>query len=93
LSTTNSDFTKDPDAKLDWKFDWSPWLQTGETIASSQFIVTAGITVDSTSNTSTNTTVWLLGGTPGLPYRVTNRITTSQGRIDDRSITIRVKDR
>lgn len=88
-----TEFIKDPDAVLDWHFDWQPWLQIGESISSSLFLVTAGLTMDSSSNTSTNATVWLSGGNPGQPYRVTNRIITNQGRTDDRSITIRVKDR
>lgn len=89
----SSDYEKDPDATLPWKFDWSAWLENGETISASAFICSAGITVVSTSATPQNTTIWLSGGTPGQPYRVTNRITTSLGKIDDRSITIRVKDR
>lgn len=87
------DFLKDPDAVLDWHFDWAAWLQVGEIISSSLFLVTAGMTVASSSNTVTNATVWLSGGLPGQPYRVTNRIVTNQGRTDDRSITIRVRDR
>lgn len=92
------DYTKDPDAKLDYHFDWQNWLDTnaGEIIATSQFIVSAGLTVSASpapSKTTTNTTVWLEGGRNGQVYRVTNRITTSVGRVDDRSITVRVKDR
>ena len=87
------DFVKDPDAILDWHFDWVNWLAAGETISTSTFITTAGITVTSNSSTATNTTVWLSGGTPGQPYRITNRIVTTAGRTDDRSVTIRVKDR
>ena len=87
------DFIKDPDAVLDFHFDWSSWLASGETITTSQFICSAGITVQSNSSTGTNTTVWLAGGRAGQPYRVTNRITTNQGRTDDRSITVRVTDR
>lgn len=90
MATENWD--KDPDAILDWKFDWSSWLAVSETIATSDFEVSPGLTVTTDSHTNTNTTVWLSGGTPGV-YRVTNRITTNQGRTDDRSITIRVKDR
>ena len=87
------DYTKDPDAVLDWKFDWYNWLTNGETISTSTFIVTPGLTVNSTSNTGSAATVWLSGGRTGQAYLVTNRITTSAGRTDDRSITIRVKDR
>ena len=88
-----NDFEKDPDAILDWHFDWKNWLGDAEIIDTSIFIVTPGITVTLEEKTTTNTTVWLSGGTPGRPYRVTNRIVTNQGRTDDRSITVRVKDR
>ena len=94
------DFIKDPDAILDYRFDWSSWLQNGDTISSCQFIVSPGITVGNGSNgalaptnTTTNATVWLIGGTAGQVYTVTSRIVTSQGRTDDRTITIRVQNR
>lgn len=84
---------KDPDAVLDYVWDWSDWLEPGETITDSLFIMSAGITLDSDSHSATSATAWLSGGTPGIPYQATNRIETSAGRIDDRSITIRVKNR
>lgn len=90
---TTEDWTKDPDAKLDWIFDWSSWLAPGETITASEFIVSAGLTVTASSNTTISATVWLSGGQTGQVYQVTNRITTSQDRIDDRSIRIRVVNR
>lgn len=87
------DFIKDPDAVLDWTWDWQNWLADGETISASSWIITAGLTKNSESATSTNTKVWLSGGQSGRPYRVTNRITTNLGRTDDRSVTIRITDR
>lgn len=89
----DSTWIKDPDAVLDWHFDWTDWLSSGETITSSNFFVTSGLVVNSTSFTSSNTTIWLAGGSAGTPYTVTNRISTNQGRTDDRSVTVRVKDR
>ncbi|USC17024.1 hypothetical protein [Rhodococcus sp. 11-3] len=86
-------FTKDPEAVLDYHFDWSAWLSDGETISSSTFESTAGITIDSNTTTATVATVWLSGGIRGRLYEITNHIVTNQGREDDRSITIRVKDR
>jgi hypothetical protein len=86
-------FTKDPDAVLDYIFDWSDWLSNGENISTSTMIVSAGLTLDSETNGFLSATAWISGGTPGHPYSVTNRITTNQGRADDRSITIRVTDR
>lgn len=87
------DHKKDPDARLDWVWDWNEWLDEGEVIENSVFLASVGISIDNTSNTTRTATVWLSGGTAGQVYQVTNRITTSSGRIDDRSITIRVAER
>jgi len=88
-----SAYFKDPDGVLDYQWDWSKWLGGGETIATSDVIVPTGITLDSKSNTTTTATAWLRGGTVGTSYVVVNRITTNQGRTDDRSITILVQQR
>lgn len=86
-------FIKDPNAVLDYKIDWASWLATSETISTSTFTVSAGITKDSESNTTTTATVWLSGGTAGTTYTATNRITTNQSRTDERTIEIRVEER
>lgn len=86
-------FLKDPDAVLDYGLDWSSWLSDGETISASNWTVPTGLTKDSQSSTGTDTTVWLSGGTVGLSYEVTNRISTNQGRTDDRTIQIAVRQR
>lgn len=85
---------KDPDATLEFGRDWSEWLTpNGDTIVASAWIVPAGLTVVNESNTATVALVWLSGGTAGQSYVITNRITTAQSRIDDRSIQIVVRDR
>jgi hypothetical protein len=91
----DNDFTKDPDAVLDWKFDWSDWLADGETLASHSVTAAEGLTVDSSSLTDTNTSVtaWLSGGTAGKRYAVTCRVVTSASRTDDRTITVYVRER
>ena len=89
----DDDFTKDPDAVLDYQWDWSAWLAESETISTATVTVPAGITLDSNSNTTTQVTAWLSGGTVRTDYTVTCRIVTNQGRTDDRSIEIRVRDR
>lgn len=88
-----STFVKDPQAVLDYEFNWGEWLGPSEIISASEVIASPGITVDSSSNSDTAVTVWLSGGTAGQPYTVTNRITTNQGRVDDRTMTIRVAER
>lgn len=85
---------KDPDAVLDFKIDWSaPLSAVSDSIATSQWIADAGITIDSESNDSNSATVWLSAGVAGSSYAVTNRITTAAGRTDDRTILVSVVER
>lgn len=86
-------YTMDPDAVLDFGFDWSTWLGSGEIITTSVVLNSPGITVDSTNASNTLVTVWLSGATAGGLYTVTSRITTNQGRTDDRTFTIRATNR
>lgn len=101
---TSNYFIKDPDATLDYKFDWaastngsgdSDWLASGETIDSHTVTVESGLTKDSDSATDddTSVTVWLSGGSAGETYLVGCEITTSSGRTDERSIVIAVEER
>ncbi len=85
-------YIKDPDAVLDYGFDWSRWLN-GDEIDTSEWILDEGITKDSDENSATRTTIWLSKGTAGESYTITNRITTKAGRIDDRSFTLLLKER
>jgi len=88
-------FTKDPDAVLDYRFDWSDWLETGDTIATRTITASTGITVDSSSITdsSTSVTVWLSGGTVGATYDIACLIVTSASRTDERTVSVRVLER
>jgi hypothetical protein len=99
-----STFTKDPDAVLDYKFDWksnsngrgfTDWLDTSEIISSHTITASTGITVDSSELADTNTSVitWLSGGTADTSYTVACEIVTSAGRTDERTITINVAER
>ena len=85
---------KDPDEILDYKIDWSQWLET-DTIANSQYFVypTGSLIIDSDSYTSDQTIIWLSGGTLNRTYQVTNRITTNGGRTADRTISMEIKSR
>lgn len=90
-----TDYVKDPASILDFSFDWSDWLDNGETISLSVMEATTGLTIDSTTASLTSTTAWLSGGTSGRTYTLTNRITTNHvpARVDERSVTIRVTNR
>jgi hypothetical protein len=80
---------KDPSEVLDYQIDWAPVLES-DTIATSTWIVPAGFTVGSSTNTATTTTVWLSGGDLG-PHLITNRITTAGGRTFERSVSLLVE--
>jgi len=86
--------TKDANAVLDYTLDWSQWLATGDDLATSTWTTTTGLVKDSDVLDADNTTtVWLSGGTAGQTYVATNRITTTGGRTEDRSITVFVTER
>jgi hypothetical protein len=85
-------YSKDADAVLDYKWDWSAWLDAAETIQTAAVTAPAGITKDLQSNTTTTVTAWLSGGTVGETYKIGCKIVTNQGRADERSIMITVKD-
>lgn len=85
-------FTKDPHAKLDYSVDWTRWLN-GDTISSSSWSVPAGLYLSAQSETTGIATCWLMSGTAGQAYQVTNSITTAAGRVDERTFTIIVRNK
>lgn len=88
-----NDFSKDPQAVLDYQVNWAAWLD-GDTISASTWTVPAGLTQPSpASNTTTTATVWIAGGTAGSSYNVVNHITTTAGRQNDATLRIFIKDR
>lgn len=90
--------TIDPDARLDWRFSWADWLTDGDTIATATVTDTTGstepaIVVGTVTHDDTSVTVWLSGGVAGQLARITCRITTSQGRTDERTLRLYITDR
>ena len=88
-------YLKDPGAVLDYSINWGAgYLQGGETLSSSIWTISPNdMTQNSASNTTTIASVTVTGGVGGQLYQLTNRVTTSQGRTDERSITVRVEHR
>ena len=78
---------------MDYVFDWTEWLATGETITDHTITADTGITVDSSTELDGKVIVWLSGGTAGINYKVACLITTSAGRTDERTIWIKVVER
>lgn len=86
------DFVKDPDATLDYQWDWSAWL-AGDTIQSCTVTASDGLTASDIENTTTTVTAWLSGGVAEQRYTVTCHIVTAAEREDDRSIEVTVMER
>lgn len=93
-------FLKDPDATLDYVIDWSvSYLMSGELITASSWSILPqeavnDLSIDTIPPVASGvTTVFVTGGIAGKIYQLTNRITTDQGRTDERSITIRVEEK
>lgn len=84
---------KDPDAKLDYYWDWTAWLEDDDTVADNEFIVPDGLVASGQNRTTTTTSLFLAGGSNGTDYKIVSRITTAAGRIDDRTIIIPVRER
>ncbi len=90
-NTTRTRFLKDPNAELDYTWDWSAWLGT-DVIEDIAVTTPAGMTEVSEANNDTAVTVWLSGGTSGTIYEVTCQIMTLAGRVDERTIYLNVQN-
>lgn len=86
---------KDPDAILDYTWDWSDWLQGGETISSHAITISPAdeLTKNSSANDADSVTAWLSAGEVGTVYKVTCEIVTSQSRTEHRTATFTVVER
>ena len=88
---------KDPDAALDYSIDWGAEYLGGDLVANSSWTVDPdepdGVSIAGDDFDATTTTVKAAGGVPGRIYRLVNHVTLESGRIDNRSIVIRVEAR
>lgn len=96
MSKILATYEKRPGASiiLDFPIDWSDWLE-GKTITSSAWAISgidSNLTVSGSSNTDTETIVYLAGGTNGAEYEVKNTITTDTSSVADyRVIKIKIR--
>lgn len=89
-------FVKDPDSTLDYMIDWSLWIDDDTIFTSEWEVVDVGINIIPGSDSFTAegiTKVFISGGTAKGSYRLKNTITTNQGRIDERTIVIEIRDK
>lgn len=90
-------YLKDPGASIDYTVDWAAGYLAGDEIVSSSWSVEPdamdGIVVAGSVQDATRTAATLAGGVAGNVYRVSNRVVLASGRIDERSLSIRIEDR
>jgi hypothetical protein len=85
---------KDPNAVLDYSFDWDEWLtEPVDLIASYAIAVTGGLTVVSDSRDDGVVSVFVSGGTRGGVASIRCRVVTIGGRTDDRTIYLQMRER
>lgn len=89
-----ADFEKQPWEVKDKDIDISEWKQPGDSIASlSAEVSPVGLTVvDPPTNNDPLIKVWYSGGTDGIKYIVTVKITMTSGRREEEEFTVKVKE-
>lgn len=87
-------FKKDPNANIDYTFDWTAYLTPlSDTIASVIFVGDPGLTVSRISFNTLTATCYVAGGQLNSNLNLRCQITTTAGRVDDRSITLKIVTR
>lgn len=82
---------QDSSANIDYSIDWSDWLASGDTIASSSWTVDDGSPVALTNATVSGgsiTTVWIACAEPGRFYSIKNFVSSTDGYSDARYLRI-----
>ena len=85
---------KDPDAELDYIVKFGDWLEpNADSIEQVLSVIAVGVTIDSADVLGSNVVLWVSGGEVGQPASVTVRVRTTGGRVDDRTIHFKIKQR
>jgi hypothetical protein len=89
-------YLKDPDALVDHAIDWSSYLGDRTIVASAWSVdpdEEGGVAIAETSFDTGRAAARAEGGIAGHVYRLTNRVTLSDGSEDERSLVLRVEQR
>ena len=88
---------KDPDAVLDYAVDWGAEYLGSDQLATSDWSVDpvepGGVIVEASSFDAAMSIVKAAGGVAGRIYRLVNHVVLGSGRMDSRSIAVRVEKR
>lgn len=81
-------FTKVPGSIIYYTMDWADWLNTGDTLVASSWIVPSGISQIAATFDSTTSTIRASGGVACGSYEIENLIQTSGGESTARSFVL-----
>ena len=84
---------KDPDAVLDYTWDFTDWLDAITDTLASHTVTATDVTVNSSSILGKTVVAWITGGAVGVRGAATARVVTAGGRTDDRTIYFKIKER
>ena len=93
--------SKDVEAQLIYTFDWSEWLDSGDTVASVDYDVAARrndptpiVEEDSgVSGDGLSTYIEISGGQADKTYIISCKVTTANGLVDKRNFQMKVVNR
>lgn len=87
------EITKAPASVLDVGVVWTSWLNSGDTIVSSVWESSdAELVVSIEMNDTVSSSCYIGGGVKGKQYKLTNRITTANGLVDERYILVYINE-
>jgi hypothetical protein len=85
---------KDPNAAKEYTIDWGNWLVNGDTLLNVNWNIPVGVAKEAEGITPEGDKAWikLSGGVLGKNYIITAHIETVQGRIDDYSFRLVIRN-
>lgn len=85
--------TVDPQATLDYVWDWTAWLAALSDNIASINVTPVGCTLVKSSFNGGLVTAWAGTGVAYMPASLTCQITTASGRIDERTVYLQMRSR
>jgi hypothetical protein len=86
-------FTKQPSEVLDYLVDYTEWFaERSDTPSTELTVVETGITKVSSGIDGLIVKVVLSGGTVGVSYKITTKLTTTSGIVREADFTVAIKE-
>lgn len=85
-------FIQAPDEVIDYAIDYAGLIPIGDLIISSTWVPDDGISIGRTGISGLKTVAFISGGELNSSYNITNHVTSSQGRVLDQTIQIKVRE-